>query len=55
MSTPREQKFLSMAISNSGEIYLGGAKTGDTGGVFRSTNNGETWDFIGLEYHSFTV
>ena len=51
ITTPNH-KFFSVAVANNGEIFLGSSSANDTGGVYKSDNGGESWEFIGLEDRS---
>jgi len=52
INTPNDIKNYSVAVANNGDIYLGNSKSDGGGGVIRSTNNGGSWEFIGLENYT---
>ena len=52
INTPNDIKNYSVAVANNGDIYLGNSKSDGIGGVIRSTNSGDSWEFIGLENHT---
>ena len=43
----------SIVISSTGEIFLGTTQNAD-GGIFSSSNNGNTWDTLGINEHPIT-
>jgi WD40 repeat protein len=47
-TTPDSTLIESMMISPSGDIYLGMSGFDYAGGIYKSTNNGQTWEYSGL-------
>ena len=52
ITIPTNRHFASLDVNVNGDIYLGAFKTPDTGGVYRSTDGGESWELIGLDNKS---
>ncbi len=46
LNTPNGIHIYSIAINDAGQIFLGAANDGAPGGVYRSSNNGASWDLV---------
>ncbi|MBC8485468.1 MAG: hypothetical protein H8D45_05450 [Bacteroidetes bacterium] len=47
-TTPDSSSINSMAISPSGDIFIGMWGFDDPGGIYRSVDNAQTWEYLGL-------
>ncbi len=46
LNTPNGIHIYSIAVNDAGQIFLGAANDGAPGGVYRSSNNGASWDLV---------
>ena len=46
LNTPSGIHIYSIAVNDAGQIFLGAANDGAPGGVYRSSNNGASWDLV---------
>ncbi len=51
---PYEVSIMCIATNDQGDIFVGAGNDGDNGGVYRSIDNGQTWEFV-LDVYSGAV
>ncbi len=55
---PDSTNILSLTVNNQGYIFAGTGKNAGTGGIYRSTDTGISWDFLGMGdkgFYSLTI
>ncbi len=50
---PDSTNILSIAINTQSDIFIGAGKNGGTGGIYRSSDSGQMWEFLGMPEHIF--